>query len=135
LRNTVSTNQVILQNDSKSLSEVVINKKPNTAVRREDNNVKLEEPEPADGWDNYDTYIANNLNPPEEIKTKQNAGGEVELSFEVDKDGNPVNIKVVKSLCSKCDEEAKRLIKEGPKWKRNAKKGKTTVKIPFNISH
>jgi TonB family protein len=96
--------------------------------------VKLEEPEPADGWDNYDTYIANNLNPPDEIKTKQNSGGEVEISFEVDKNGNPVNIKVEKSLCSKCDQEAIRLIKQGPKWKRNAKKGRTTVTVPFNNS-
>jgi TonB family protein len=135
LRNTVANNQVVMQDDRKSLSEVVINnQKPNATVRRDNNNVKLEEPEPADGWDNYDTYLANNLNEPEEIKAKPNGGGEVQVSFEVDKNGNPVNIKVEKSLCAKCDEEAKRLIKEGPKWKRNAKKGRTTVTVPFNTS-
>jgi TonB family protein len=135
LRNSVANNQVVLQDDRKSLSEVVINnQKPNAAVRRDNNNVKLVEPEPADGWENYDTYLVNNLNPPEEIKSKQNTGGQVEVSFEVDKNGNPVNIKVEKSLCKKCDDEAIRLIKEGPKWKRHAKKGRTTVTVPFNNS-
>jgi TonB family protein len=132
LRNAVANNQVIMQDDN-SLSEVVIsNKKPNVAARSKEANKTLEEPEPADGWDNYDTYLANNLNAPEEIKTKQNGGGEVQVSFAVDKNGEPTSIKVEKSLCNKCDKEAIRLIKEGPKWKRNAaKKGRTTVTISF----
>ena len=135
LRNSVANNQVVMQDDRKTLSEVVINnQKPNAAARNREANKTLEEPEPADGWDNYDTYIVNNMNPPEEIKSKQNTGGQVEVSFEVDKNGNPVNIKVEKSLCKKCDKEAIRLIKEGPKWIRNAKKGRTTVTIPFNNS-
>lgn len=135
LNNAAPTNQVVLQDDRRSLSEVVIsNQKPNAAARSRqvESNMKLEEPEPADGWDNYDAYLANNLNAPEEIKTKQNTGGQVQVSFEVNKDGEPVNIKVEKSLCAKCDKEAIRLIKEGPKWRRNAnKKGRTTVTINF----
>jgi TonB family protein len=132
LRNSVANNQVVLQDD-KSLSEVVIsNQKPNVAARSREANKTLEEPEPADGWDNYDTYLSNNLNVPEELKTKQNASGQVQVSFEVNKNGEPINIKVEKSLCKKCDEEAKRLIKEGPKWKRNAKNGRTTVTISFD---
>ncbi len=137
LRNAAPSNQVVLQDDRKSLSEVVIsNQKPNAELRYRNQamNVKLEEPEPADGWENYDTYLANNLNAPEEVKTKQGGGtaGQVQVSFEVNKEGEPVNIKIVKSLCNKCDKEAIRLIKEGPKWKRNAnKKGTTTVTINF----
>lgn len=132
LRNNVPTNQVVLPEDRKSLSEVVLtNKKPNSTARRE-GNMKLEEPEPADGWENYDTYLVNNLNVPEDLKTKQNnSGSAVEVSFEVDKNGEPANIKVEKSLCAKCDKEAIRLVKEGPKWKRNTKKGRTTVTIYF----
>ncbi len=131
LRNNVPENQVILQDD-KSLSEVVIsNQKPNAAARNRMANKKLEEPEPADGWDKYDTYLTNNLNVPEELKSQQVISGQVEVSFEVDKNGEPVNFKIVKSLCRKCDKEAIRLIKEGPKWKRNAKNGRTTVTISF----
>ena len=131
LRNNLSTNKVVLKDD-RSLTEVVIsNKKINSRLR--DGNMVLEEPEPADGWSNYDTYLANNLNIPETYKGKQSAsGGEVELSFEVNQMGEPVNIKVEKSLCEVCDKEAIRLLKEGPKWKRKAKTGRrTSVTIPF----
>jgi hypothetical protein len=130
LRNTVPNNQVIMKED-KSLNEVVIGKKPNAELRSGNPNIKLEEPVPVDGWENYDTYIANNLNVPEDYKVKPSNPAEVEISFEVDKNGEPINIRVEKSLCSKCDQEAIRLIKEGPKWKRKAKKGRTTVKVPF----
>ncbi len=133
LRNSVANNQVILQDDRSLAAQTLpASRKINAEERNKFAKVKLEEPEPADGWDNYDTYLTNNLNVPEEIKTKQNTAGEVQVSFEVDKNGEPINIKIEKSLCPKCDEEAKRLIKEGPKWKRNAKKGRTTVTVPFN---
>lgn len=130
LQNNTASNKVVL-NDDRSLTEVVIsNKKINSRMR--EGNMVLEEPEPADGWSNYDTYLANNLNVPENYKSKQSSGGEVELSFEVNQLGEPINIKVTRSLCEVCDKEAIRLLKEGPKWKRKAKKGRrTTVKIPF----
>jgi len=120
-----------MQDDRRSLEEVVIsNKKPNTEARSRMANVKLEEPEPADGWENYDTYLANNLKPPEDLKIPETQG-EVAVSFEVNKNGEPVNLKVEKSLCSTCDKEAIRLIKEGPKWKRKARKGRATVTVAF----
>lgn len=132
LRNDVANNKLVLQEDDPQLSEVVIsNRKPNSS-RSRTNTTVLEEPEPVDGWENYDTYIANNLNMPETFKTKQPVTGEVELSFEVDKDGNPVNITVEKSLCESCDKEAIRLVKEGPKFKqKKKKKGRTTVTVAF----
>lgn len=133
LRNNIPSNQIILQDD-RSLSEVVISQqKPNTEKRSRDQNVKMEESEPADGWDKYDAYLANNLKAADEFKPKQtNTEGSVEVSFEIDKNGEPTNFKIEKSLCSKCDKEAIRLIKEGPKWKRTAdKKGRTNVIIKF----
>ncbi len=133
LRNNVVNNQVVMQDDRRNLSEVVVsNQKPNAAARNRDANMKLEEPEPADGWDKYGTYIANNLEVPEDLKNKQTGAGAVEISFEVNKNGDPTNIKVEKSLCNTCDKEAIRLVKEGPKWKRSAaKKGRTTVTVSF----
>ncbi|HEX5652349.1 MAG TPA: carboxypeptidase-like regulatory domain-containing protein [Chitinophagaceae bacterium] len=133
LYNNVRNNQVLMQED-RSLNEVVISqKKPNASSRARTNNMKLEnenEPEPEDGWDNYDSYLANNLNIPEDFKKiKQTGIDSVRLSFEVNKYGMPVNIKVLKSLCERCDQEAIRLVKEGPRWKR--KKGRTTVTVSF----
>jgi hypothetical protein len=132
LRNAVANNKVILHEDRNLSTVVISNQKPNVAARNRDANRTLQEPEPADGWDNYDTYLANNLDIPEDLKTKQNTSGSVQVSFEVDKYGEPINIRVEKSLCDKCDKEAIRLIKDGPKWKRNAStKGRTTVTINF----
>jgi hypothetical protein len=136
LRNNVASNQVILQDDNRSLSEVVISNKKVNSTRERNQHMILEEPEPADGWEKYDTYLANNLNLPESLKSKEKddaatINGEVELSFEVNRFGQPVKIKVEKSLCDKCDKEAIRLIKEGPKWKAKSKRGRTSVKVAF----
>lgn len=134
LRNNLPANKVVMQEDRQVLSEVVTtSQKPNAAARSVNNNRTLVEPEPIDGWDNYDSYLANNLNLPEEYRQqKTTETSSVQLSFEVDKNGEPVNIRVEKSLCNSCDKEAIRLVKEGPKWKRNAgKKGRTRVTINF----
>lgn len=132
LNNFAASNQVTMDED-KSLGEVVIsNRQFNSASRSRNNTMVLEEPEPVDGWVNYDTYLANNLVVPETFRSRQTSiNGAVELSFEVNQNGDPVNITVEKSLCESCDKEAIRLVKEGPKWKRKARKGRTTVTITF----
>ena len=85
--------------------------------------------EPVVGWGYFNTYVANNIKIPENIRKKSTLSN-VELSFDIDAAGNPINIKVTKSSkCKECDEEAKRLLKEGPKWKRKGKKSKTTISI------
>ena len=130
LQNGLSINQVTLKNDNSIAPIVLSNKKVN--ARMKEGTMVLEEPEPADGWTKYDTYLANNLKMPEDYKSRQQEGGEVSLSFEVNQLGEPVNIKVERSLCDVCDQEAIRLLKEGPKWKKKAKKGRrTTITIPF----
>jgi hypothetical protein len=91
--------------------------------------VTIDTLEPAEGYVKFDDYVINNLKMPEELQTKT-LSGEVQLAFDVDQNGQPVNITVVKSLCEKCDEEAIRLLKEGPKWKKKEKKkGKITIKF------
>ena len=88
---------------------------------------ELEEPEV--GWGYFNTYVANNIQIPDNIR-KKSSPGNVELSFDVDKTGQPVNIKVTKSSqCKECDDEAIRLLKEGPKWKKKGKRSKTTISI------
>ena len=87
--------------------------------------------EPADGWDNYNVYVANNFDIPEDI-LKRDFHGEVEITFDVKPNGTVSNIRVNKSLGTEYDEAAKRLIMEGPQWK--VKKGKKTsasVKVQF----
>ena len=87
--------------------------------------------EPADGWDNYNTYADNNLEIPDDILNK-NIHGQVGLSFDVKANGKISNIKVDKSLCDNCDEAAKRLLEQGPQWKvKKGKKGKAKVTVQF----
>ena len=122
-------NKIQLEGD-KSISANVLDTVKRNINRSRDSHMTLEEPEPADGWNNYDMYLANNLKIPESFKSKQRTGT-VELTFNVDNNGVPYNIVVKKSLCESCDKEAVRLIKEGPKWKRKQKKGKATVTVSF----
>ncbi|HYM94829.1 MAG TPA: TonB family protein, partial [Chitinophagaceae bacterium] len=127
LRHRNSNNQVVLKED-KSLDAIVLtNKKPN-AGRLQRPNAKIEEPEPADGWEKYDLYLANNLKVPDIIRSK-NSNGDVEVSFDVNNNGEPTNIKIEKSLCDACDKEAIRLIKQGPKWKHKMNKKRVSVRV------
>jgi hypothetical protein len=87
---------------------------------------KLEEAEPVDGFDNYSSYLANNMNLTEKPK------GEVVLSFDINKTGEPTNIVVNQSLGNTADKEAIRLLSEGPKWKTKKRK-KTKGKIVINF--
>jgi CarboxypepD_reg-like domain/Gram-negative bacterial TonB protein C-terminal len=135
LQTNLMSNKVVLQDDKNISPLVISNRQVNTNMRSANNmsNRQLLEPEPTDGWQNYDAYIANNLETPDELITSERKkGGTVQISFEVGKNGEPINISVDKSLCSSCDKEAIRLIKEGPKWRSNANKhGRTTVTINF----
>jgi hypothetical protein len=86
------------------------------------------ESEPIDGWDNYSMYVLNNTRnsrfTDEKIRLKDKAAAkEVEVSFDVLPDGNIANFKVERSNCVTCNNEAIRVLKEGPKWK--SKTGKT----------
>jgi len=132
LKNNVANNEVILQEDKVLPDKIISYRKPNTSRYRK-SNVKFEEPEPADGWSSYSLYLANNTNLPDDLKKKDFNKGDVQVSFEVNQNGDPINFKVEKSLCQKCDEEAIRLIKEGPKWKKKNKKTKrVTITVPFD---
>jgi hypothetical protein len=134
---TINGLNVSLKPVNTNLSEVVVSnkmakKKPTASASAAESyknaqEVKLDTLEPAQGWNNYNDYLANNLKTPEVLQIKP-VSGEVELSFDISNEGEPINIKVEKSLCGKCDEEAIRLLKAGPKWKKKKnKKGKISI--------
>ncbi len=118
---------VIMQPSRDNLNEVVVVHMGGKTKAAPQPAAKFEELEPTEGWSHFNDYIAQNLKQPRELKEKT-ISGEVELSFDVDKEGQAVNIKVEKSLCEHCDKEAVRLLKEGPRWKKKKnKKGKITI--------
>ena len=137
LRNNQAQTKIVLQeeevpqNDRKVIgnTDVAGNTRPSRrATLLKDSVVNVE---PADGWENYNTYVANNLDIPESA-LKNDRHGEVELTFDVKANGTISNIRVNKSLGAEYDEAAKRLLQEGPQWK--VKKGKKTsasIKVQF----
>ncbi len=65
--------------------------------------------------DNYLEYLQKNLNKPKQATDNQIVGN-VTVEFKVNKEGKLSDFKIIKSLGYGCDEEAIRVIKEGPLW-------------------
>jgi TonB family protein len=70
---------------------------------------------PVIGWPKYLAYLEQNRRLPEAAR-KAGISGTVELSFYIDQQGKPQNIKILKSLGYGCDPEAIRLLQQGPSW-------------------
>lgn len=80
---------------------------------------------PIGGWAKLDTYISDHnklaASKPDKF---------VQLSFIIDNEGKPTDIRVEKGISKEFDDEAVRLIKEGPKWEQT----KQTARITYTIS-
>ena len=131
LRPSDSTLALALAPDTKQLSEVVV-------VRREAPPMLPSiSATPAGGYGKLRQYLADSLDYPEKALTDRREGT-VRVQFVVGEDGKLSDFKVVKSVSPECDEEALRLLKEGPNWfpavqnnRRTARK--VVINIPFKI--
>ncbi len=134
--NGIVSNRIVLTEDNTAFRDfTVITGNPAAKAKASRRAVLLKDSvvnvEPADGWDNYNTYADNNIEIPDDILQK-NIHGRVELSFDVKPNGAITNIKVDKSLCNNCDEAAKRLLQQGPQWKvKNGQSGKGRLTVQF----
>ena len=70
---------------------------------------------PSGGLEKFDQYVKASTTPVYD-EDNERLTGEVLLSFTINKKGWPKNIKVVKSSCEPCEEEAIRLLENGPAW-------------------
>jgi TonB family protein len=124
---------VSLTPDYESLSEVVVS---GAAVKEEAHSTfKLAEPE--GGRDAYTKYLTQKLVYPEQALANE-VEGKVTIQFTVDLNGHVGNFKVLSSLGYGCDDEAIRLIREGPAWAPSKKNDKpvaeeVTVGLKFDI--
>ncbi len=89
---------------------------------------QLTMPRPVIGRKAYRKYLKKNLNRPTDEECTQ-VKGEVILTFHVNEEGRPVDIKVQESLCPSADKEAVRLVREGPQWTVGGKE--VTLEIQF----
>jgi len=88
-------------------------------------------PEPVGGIQLYYDYISKNFKYPDAAKAK-NIGGRLILQFVVDKDGELSDIRVLRGLGSGLDEEAIRVLAQGPKWKPGIQNGKL-VRVAYTL--
>lgn len=76
----------------------------------------LKAPEPEGGFAKMERYVRKNLRYPTEAKAN-GISGDVTVRFQISADGSPSQLEVVTGIGYGCDEEAKRLLREGPKWR------------------
>ena len=113
---------VVMQSDDSQLSEVVV-------VGYGAGDERIDETDrfasPINSRTAYNRYLQDNLSYPA-TAAANNISGSVILEFTVSTDGNISNIEVVTGLGFGCDEEAIRLIQEGPKWRPAIRNGTET---------
>lgn len=85
-------------------------------------------PEPVLGKESFDIYIKSNRKLPEEDECSKKRG-KVVVNFFVNEKGRPRNIYIQKSLCQSIDQEAIRLVKEGPDWTLGDKEVSLTIRF------
>lgn len=122
---------IAMNEDGQTLDEVVV--KRNSRIRKIGTAIvsalKLSgAPQPEIGNKAFRQYIKENLVHPTDASCAH-ANGKVVLVFQVGSNGRPDSIRVKKSLCPSADEEAIRLIEEGPDWTVGDKEAKATIKF------
>lgn len=132
----IPVNTIMLQPDTAQLREVVasayeIKKKKAFLADKSENTGEGRRAAPADGWENYNIYLMNNTRSPGRGSTPVH--GLVDVSFTVNKYGRLSGFKIIRSACSQCNQEAIRVIKEGPHWKLtgDTDTAKITITVQF----
>lgn len=97
------------------------------------------DPQPVGGYAAFYQYVRKNLYYPEEAKEK-GIQGQVQVRFQVLKDGSIGKAKILKGIGGGCDQEALRVIRTGIKWTPAQIGGKnidyyTVIPIAFKLTH
>ena len=132
--NNSETLNIVLDEDVSALSEVVV-VGYGTSKYAEPSTYKSASP--IGGKSAYKKYLQKNIRYPKSAKDN-NIEGRVKVIFYIEPNGTLTNFEVKKSLGHGCDEEAIRLIKEGPKWSAaerdsGAFRQKASVTIRFKL--
>lgn len=85
----------------------------------------------------FEDYLKNHIRYPEEAVNK-NIEGTVQIAFVVEKDGSPVDIKVLRGIGYGCDQEVINVLRTSPKWKPAIDNGRPwamheTVSVKFSL--
>jgi len=72
-------------------------------------------PKPSEGIEGWNRYMARNIKYPQSARESK-IQGTVIVGFEVKEDGSVANVEVIRGISGECDQEAVRIIAEGPTW-------------------
>ena len=127
------TLNVTMETDVQALSEVVVIGY-GTSDQVEEG---YKSARPAVGMSDYKEYLETNLQYPE-LAREQKIEGKVILKVTVNSSGAITDVEVKRNLGFGCDEEAIRLVKEGPKWTPAERDGESVssevrVKVKFEL--
>jgi hypothetical protein len=124
--------RVALEQDASALNEVVVtgfgNRVQKRAVSSAVQSIRDGASKPIHGWEKFEQYLLDNN---KLLKDKTTTDRAVQLSFTVNKKGRPVDIKVVGNLTKFENDEAIRLVKNGPDWEVPTKSLPVVVSIKF----
>lgn len=129
LRNGSNLNQIVLK--QATIEAALEGKAAGVERMNQQKTIPLinQNAEPEGGWNTFDQYVEKNKVYPAE---ESNLSGKVIVSFYVNKPGKLTNFKIEQSLAKGFNEEAIRLIKDGPAWKLlKGKRAKVKVSIDF----
>ncbi len=121
-------NALQLETASARLDEVVVSgyrARKKKEVPDDDIQIDTSEAVPAGGWKNFIDYLDKN----NKLKQKGKKGPLVILTFEAGKTGIPEEFDIIQSEGDLMDDEAIRLIKEGPLWINKTRNPSPVVKL------
>jgi TonB family protein len=128
-------NQALVNDHNEIVQSKTIEKTPEVQEESDAPAFQYFEAEPVEGYPNLYEYFAREIRYPSEA-LKDSIQGIVSVSFLIDKEGKPVQIKIINSLGPAFDQEAQRLIEKMPAWKPATLNGKPVaakVSLPFTF--
>lgn len=116
-------NKISEEIKAESAKKVVVSVRGNSSkVSEEEANKNILVP--VNGWEAYKQYLQDS------VRYQHDKREMVALSFSISSSGRPQEIKVLDGLCLPCNQEAIRLLKDGPDWK-PIPKGEGLLKVQF----
>lgn len=127
--------RIVLPENTQSLSEVVVTaqgrkKKLGVTIDRNKYLNKETGYKPLKGWRHLNNYLLSKINGYRDEAAEYNSG-EVEVEFEVNKKGQPIEITIVESNDEPNADETIKLIKNGPLWKKGKPGSKARLLVSF----
>ncbi len=133
-------NDIVLQEDKNSLSEVVItgygqdrkktiNDLSKTATANKDQKA-VAKAEPVGGWESFHDYVTKKVNKERDTSFAYTQG-DVLVEFTIDEKGKPRDVIAPAAASKSLAEKAVQIIEKGPRWKRTGKNEKAKVVIKF----